>query len=112
LVYQFGPDSLQKISILAVWGFAWFGVLFSIYLTFLEPFVIGSTCAWCLSSAIVITLILWVSTGPALQSMDFIDHEDEVLDFETLADSEENIQFAEEISNPSPGDSQPDTEMK
>ncbi|MDW8227879.1 MAG: vitamin K epoxide reductase family protein, partial [Anaerolineales bacterium] len=29
------------------------GVLFSIYLTFLEPFVIGATCAWCLTSAIL-----------------------------------------------------------
>ncbi len=34
------------------------GTLFSIYLTFLEPFVIGATCIWCLSSAVVITLIL------------------------------------------------------
>ena len=69
LVYRFGPDSTRKISIIAIWGMAWFGVLFSIYLTFLEPFVIGASCAWCLSSAIVMTLILWASTGPALESM-------------------------------------------
>jgi uncharacterized membrane protein len=31
------------------------GVLFSIYLTFLEPFVIGAVCAWCLTSALVMT---------------------------------------------------------
>ncbi len=29
-----------------------FGLLFSTYLTFLEPFVIGATCAWCLTSAL------------------------------------------------------------
>jgi uncharacterized membrane protein len=38
------------------------GVLFSIYLTFLEPFVIGATCAWCLSSAVIMTLLL-LTTG-------------------------------------------------
>jgi len=39
-------------------GFALFGTLFSIYLTFLEPFVIGATCAWCLTSAMLMILIL------------------------------------------------------
>lgn len=34
-----------------------FGVLFSAYLTFLEPFVIGATCMWCLSSAVVMTAL-------------------------------------------------------
>ena len=34
------------------WWLAAFGVVFSLYLTFLEPFVIGATCIWCLSSAI------------------------------------------------------------
>ncbi len=40
------------------------GVLFSIYLTFLEPFVIGATCIWCLSSALIMTAILLLSAGP------------------------------------------------
>jgi uncharacterized membrane protein len=39
------------------------GTLFSIYLTFLEPFVIGATCAWCLTSAVVITSLMWLSAG-------------------------------------------------
>ena len=34
-----------------------FGILFSIYLTFLEPFVIGATCAWCVTSAILMTVL-------------------------------------------------------
>jgi uncharacterized membrane protein len=29
------------------------GLLFFIYLTFLEPFVIGATCAWCIASATI-----------------------------------------------------------
>lgn len=41
------------------------GVLFSIYLTFLEPFVIGATCAWCLSSAVIMTLVLLLTVRPA-----------------------------------------------
>jgi uncharacterized membrane protein len=40
------------------------GVSFSIYLTFLEPFVIGASCAWCLSSAVLMGVLLWM-TAPA-----------------------------------------------
>lgn len=39
------------------------GTLFSIYLTFLEPFVIGATCAWCLTSSVVITALMWLAAG-------------------------------------------------
>ena len=39
---------------------ALFGTAFSIYLTFLEPFVIGATRAWCLTSAMVITALFWL----------------------------------------------------
>ncbi len=42
------------------------GTLFSIYLTFLEPFVIGATCMWCLASAVIMTGLLWLSR-PFLQ---------------------------------------------
>jgi uncharacterized membrane protein len=45
-----------------------FGTLFSVYLTFLEPFVIGATCIWCLSSAVVMTLLLWVVTDSVIQA--------------------------------------------
>jgi uncharacterized membrane protein len=50
---------------LAVWMMAVAATAFSIYLTFLEPFVIGATCAWCLSSAVIVTLILIVATPRA-----------------------------------------------
>ena len=41
---------------------ALFGVAFSLYLTFLEPFVIGATCVWCLTSAVIMLLLLWLVT--------------------------------------------------
>lgn len=43
------------------------GVVFSAWLTFLEPFVIHATCAWCLGSAVVTGLLMWlaVPTGVA-----------------------------------------------
>jgi uncharacterized membrane protein/thiol-disulfide isomerase/thioredoxin len=50
---------------LAILGMTTFGVLFSIYLTYLEPFVIGATCAWCLTSAVIMTASFWFSLAPA-----------------------------------------------
>lgn len=37
------------------------GVAFSTYLTFLEPFVIGATCVWCLLSAVWMLVLLWLA---------------------------------------------------
>jgi uncharacterized membrane protein len=62
---HFGQGKLVAYTQMALLGLAAFGVLFSIYLTFLEPFVIGATCAWCLTSAIIMTILLWVSLAPA-----------------------------------------------
>lgn len=39
------------------------GFLFSVLLTFWQPFVIGATCAWCLISAITMTLTCLFSLG-------------------------------------------------
>lgn len=82
LAAEFGPASYRKLIKLLVWGLAWFGVAFSIYLTFLEPFVIGATCMWCISSAILTTLILFASTGAAKESLN-VDP-DEVDDLDEL----------------------------
>lgn len=62
LIGNYGPQAWKKTAKSSLWGMVWFGLLFSIYLTFLEPFVIGATCMWCLSSAIIITLLLWSTT--------------------------------------------------
>jgi uncharacterized membrane protein len=56
---------LAAFTRLALLGLTAFGVIFSIYLTFLEPFVIGATCAWCLTSAIIMTALFWLSLAPA-----------------------------------------------
>ncbi len=50
---------------LALFVIAFFGTAFSAYLTFLEPFVIGATCMWCLSSAVIMTAIMLLSLNPA-----------------------------------------------
>jgi len=68
LIAVFGPKNWRNISALSIWIFSVFGALFSIYLTFLEPFVIGATCAWCLTSAIVMHLLLWATTAPAIKA--------------------------------------------
>jgi uncharacterized membrane protein/thiol-disulfide isomerase/thioredoxin len=65
LLQKISPESWRSILALLLWGLASGGVLFSIYLTFLEPFVIGATCAWCITSAIVITLLFLATTGDA-----------------------------------------------
>ena len=56
--------------IAAILGMALFGVLFSLYLTYLEPFVIGAVCAWCLTSAVIITLLMLLSLRPVLQAVE------------------------------------------
>jgi len=48
----------------ALFVIAFGGTLFSLYLTYLEPFVIRAVCMWCLTSAVIITLILLLSLGP------------------------------------------------
>ena len=82
LLYSFGPKNLRWASAIAVWGMAFFGLLFSIYLTFLEPFVIGATCMWCISSAIMITLIFLAATGPAKRAWKEDDLDDDLIYYE------------------------------
>ena len=54
-----GPASdWARVAILAMCAL---GTLFSAYLTFLEPFVIGATCVWCLTSSVVITMLMLLS---------------------------------------------------
>lgn len=62
----FGTPDIRHYGSLALWGLALFGTLFSVYLTFLEPFVIGASCAWCLSSALAMTTLLYVTTPKAI----------------------------------------------
>jgi uncharacterized membrane protein len=64
LAWVLGQTQLNPLSVYArriLFGMTVIGTIFSIYLTFLEPFVIGATCAWCLTSAVLMTVLLWLS---------------------------------------------------
>ena len=76
LVQQNSEARLKRWCGLAIWGMAVFGVLFSIYLTFLEPFVIGATCAWCVTSAVVMTLTLWAAIPAGKDALAMNETED------------------------------------
>ena len=58
-----GPVGSRRQARLSLWILAFLGTAFSAYLTFLEPFVIGATCAWCLSSALLMALLLLSATN-------------------------------------------------
>ena len=63
-VGHYAKGLLADLAKAAILGMATFGILFSIYLTFLEPFVIGATCAWCLTSAVLMTVLFLLSLTP------------------------------------------------
>ncbi len=67
-VTRLGSSTAADWAKLAVLALCVLGTLFSLYLTFLEPFVIGATCAWCLTSAVAITVIMLLSARPGLEA--------------------------------------------
>lgn len=56
------------LATLAQFGLALAGVLYSGYLTYLELYVIGAVCPWCVASAVVVTAIcaltVWDLSSP------------------------------------------------
>jgi uncharacterized membrane protein len=62
---RFGRGRTIQFATVVLFLMALFGTLFSIYLTFLEPFVIGATCTWCLTSAVLTTALMLLSAGAA-----------------------------------------------
>lgn len=60
---------LQDYGRLLVFGMALFGFLFSAYLTYIEFFVIYMVCTWCLTQAVVMTLLFIFSTMRMVQSL-------------------------------------------
>ncbi len=65
---RWGPERLSRWAAAGILAMTGFGVLFSVYLTFLEPFVIGATCLWCLSSAAIMTALYALSLKPGRQA--------------------------------------------
>jgi len=74
LTARYTKGKIMDLANLSMFGMAVFGVLFSIYLTFLEPFVIGATCAWCLTSAILITTLMLLSMRSAKAAFHKLRH--------------------------------------
>ncbi len=72
LVEVLNLPKVEQYARIGLWLITLMGILFSIYLTFLEPFVIGATCIWCLSSAVLMTILYLIATrklGPTFEDM-------------------------------------------
>jgi uncharacterized membrane protein/thiol-disulfide isomerase/thioredoxin len=65
LTQKFTSGKTANLAISGLLGLSLFGVLFSIYLTALEILVIKAVCIWCLSSAVITTLLMLLIVGAA-----------------------------------------------
>lgn len=63
------PAVGQRTTAYAVAGISSAGFLFSLYLTYLQGFVIHAWCAWCEVSAIAVTLIAALTVPAALRTL-------------------------------------------
>ena len=79
---RWGKDPYRSWGNMAAFLFSVFGTLFSIYLTFLEPFVIGATCMWCITSAITMTLLMLNTTPVALDLWMEYDFDEDIFEDE------------------------------
>lgn len=59
----------RRFLAISLTGLSVFAVVFSIYLTYLEPFVIKAVCLWCLISAVIVTLLMLLSLNLVLQQI-------------------------------------------
>jgi uncharacterized membrane protein len=69
IIRRFGNGQVAGYASLILFSVALFGTLFSIYLTYLEPYVIEAVCVWCLTSAVVITLLTLLSVKTAREAL-------------------------------------------
>jgi uncharacterized membrane protein/glutaredoxin len=75
LTRRFSPK-LEKPAAIGFFGMAFFAVIFSLYLTYLEPFVIRAVCIWCLTSAVIVTILLLLGTPPAVRQYTLSDKDE------------------------------------
>ncbi len=54
----------------AALGLSLFGVAFSVYLTFLELFVIGAMCEWCVANAVIMAIVAALQLAPGRRALD------------------------------------------
>ncbi|MBN1426739.1 MAG: vitamin K epoxide reductase family protein [Anaerolineae bacterium] len=74
---RFRSDRLSQSMPAILFGLTLFGTLFSIYLTYLEIYVIRAVCMWCLSSAVFMAVLLLLSVNPVLLKMEPDENRDE-----------------------------------
>ncbi len=74
---KFSSGKMAAYMPLAIFGMGIFGALFSVYLTYLELFVINAVCIWCLTSAVIITLLMLVSLPSASQWLAASEEDDQ-----------------------------------
>ena len=72
MTYAPGDSRLADYARAGLLGMTLLGVGFSVYLTFLEPFVIGATCAWCVTSALTMLLLLWLTAPEGWRALQAI----------------------------------------
>ncbi|MCE1253231.1 MAG: vitamin K epoxide reductase [Anaerolineae bacterium] len=75
-VKEYTSGRLAELARPALLLLTGFGICFSIYLTFLEPFVIGATCLWCISSALIMTGMFYITCETAAQPVAPDEEED------------------------------------
>jgi uncharacterized membrane protein len=69
-------DSISKNAGPVMFAMALFGTLFSIYLTYLELFVIHAVCIWCLASAVIITALMLLNLPAVTEWLAISDEEE------------------------------------
>ncbi len=70
---RFGRGPWVRVAPLAILGMTLFGVLFSIYLTYLELFIIRAVCIWCVTSAVIMAALLALAVGPAVAALTAVE---------------------------------------
>jgi uncharacterized membrane protein len=70
---HFRLGAITKDAGSVMFGMALFGTLFSVYLTYLEIFVIHAVCIWCLSSAVIVTALMLLNLPPLTQWLAIAD---------------------------------------
>jgi uncharacterized membrane protein len=68
VTHRWASGCIAAWATITLLGLTGFGTVFSIYLTFLEPFVIGATCLWCLSSAVIMTALYGLALAPGREA--------------------------------------------
>ncbi len=70
IIQKVRDDRWADSARLGMLGMALFGTLYSVYLTYVEIWVIEAVCIWCLSSAVLIAVLMLLSVQPALKALD------------------------------------------